>query len=304
MPISRERKQQYFARLVSYLDEYNKIFIVQADHVSSLQFAQIRKALRNEAQVLMGKNTMMRKVLTQYVRDHPGHPYELLIPKIKGNMGFIFTNKDLGGVRTIVQNCDVPAPARAGVIAPVNVKVPPGPTGCDPGQTAWFQALNVPTKISRGQIEIVSEMSLIAQGEKVGPSQAALLQKLNIKPFTYGLAISHVYDNGSLFDAAVLDLTDDDLIRKFITGMNHVAAVSLETSCGPPRVRSSPQPSVARDSTRTTASEHAPAASMGSGSGLKRMLRTRAPFAAPYHALAPWPGWRRARRRRSPTSCC
>ena len=38
MPISRERKQQYFARLVSYLDEYNKIFIVQADHVSSLQW--------------------------------------------------------------------------------------------------------------------------------------------------------------------------------------------------------------------------------------------------------------------------
>ena len=228
MPISRERKQAYFARLVSYLDEYNKVFVVQADHVSSLQFAQIRKALRNEAQVLMGKNTMMRKVLTQYVRDHPGHPYELLIPKIRGNMGFIFTNNDLGKVRSIVQDCDVPAPARAGVIAPVDVKVPPGPTGCDPGQTAWFQALNVPTKISRGQIEIVSEMSLIGKGEKVGPSQAALLQKLNIKPFTYGLAISHVYDNGSLFDAAVLDLTDDDLIRKFVNGMNHIAAISLE----------------------------------------------------------------------------
>jgi large subunit ribosomal protein LP0 len=42
--------------------------------------------------------------------------------------------------------------------------------------------------ISRGQIEIINDVQLVAKGEKVGTSEATLLQKLGIKPFTYGLS--------------------------------------------------------------------------------------------------------------------
>lgn len=63
---------------------------------------------------------------------------------------------------------------------------------------------------------------------QVGSSEAALLQKLDIRPFTYGLLIECVYDNGSVFDAAVLDLTDDDMAAKFSAACGNVAAVSLE----------------------------------------------------------------------------
>lgn len=62
----------------------------------------------------------------------------------------------------------------------------------------------------------------------MGSSEAALLQKLNIRPFTYGLTIDCIYDNGSVFDAAVLDLTDEDMTRKFAGACANVAAVSLE----------------------------------------------------------------------------
>lgn len=63
---------------------------------------------------------------------------------------------------------------------------------------------------------------------QVGSSEAALLQKLDIRPFTYGLVIECVYDNGSVFDAAVLDLTDADMAAKFSAACGNVAAVSLE----------------------------------------------------------------------------
>lgn len=58
-------------------------------------------------------------------------------------MGFIFTNGDLNDIRSVIEEHRVPAPARVGSIAPVDVKVPPGPTGCDPGQTSFFQVLQV-----------------------------------------------------------------------------------------------------------------------------------------------------------------
>lgn len=228
---SRERKQQYFEKMEDLLTNYKKIVFVGADHVGSLQFQKIRIALRGEAVVLMGKNTMMRKVVNGYIQKTnvagEVHPMEKLLPLIVGNVGMIFTNGDFASIAETIEENRVPAAAKAGVVAECDVIVPPGPTGCDPGQTSWFQALNVPTKISRGQIEIVSELKLITKGSKVGTSEAALLQKLAICPFTYGLTLDYVYDDGSLFDAAVLDITDDDLKAKFTQAMRMAAALSL-----------------------------------------------------------------------------
>lgn len=53
-------KAAYFDRLKTLLDEYRSIFIVTVDNVSSQQMHEIRHALRKDAVVLMGKNTMVR----------------------------------------------------------------------------------------------------------------------------------------------------------------------------------------------------------------------------------------------------
>jgi len=51
---------------------------------------------------------------------------------------------------------------------------------------------------------------------------------LAIRPFKYGLAVTSVYDNGSVYPAAVLDLTDEDILKKFSQGVSYVTAVSLQ----------------------------------------------------------------------------
>lgn len=112
-------------------------------------------------------------------------------------------------------------------MAPIDVIVPPGPTGLDPGQTAFFQALNISTKIARGSIEIINPVTLIQAGEKVTSSHVALLSKLNINPFFYGIKVTHVYEGGSVYEASVLDLTKDDLYAKFFAGVRKIAALSL-----------------------------------------------------------------------------
>merc|ERR1719181_1399692 len=45
---------------------------------------------------------------------------------------------------------------------------------------------------------------------------------------TLGLGLKIVYDNGSVYDTKILDMTDDDLANKFLQGVSTVAAVSLE----------------------------------------------------------------------------
>jgi len=220
-----ERKQEYFNKLIKLLDEYPKIFIVIADNVGSNHMQQIRRSLRGKAVLLMGKNTMIRKAIRGHIQNNAS--LEQLLPFIKGNIGFIFTKGDLGEIKKVIVESKVAAPAKAGAIAPCDVVVPAGNTGLEPTQTGFLQALNIPSKISRGQIEITNDVSLLKEGQKVGASEANLLAKLNIKPFQYGLKIKGIYDEGSIYDAKVLELTDDDLLKKFNNGVRNVACVSL-----------------------------------------------------------------------------
>ncbi|OLY80749.1 60S acidic ribosomal protein P0 [Smittium mucronatum] len=220
-----ERKAEYFNRLQGYLETYNSIFLVDVDNVSSNQMHQIRKAIRSSGEVLMGKNTMVRRALRVLAPTNPN--YEKILPYVKGNVGFVFTNADLLTVRDLILANRVRAPARSGAIAPDDVFVPAGNTGMEPGQTSFFQALGIPTKISRGTIEITSDVHLVKTGEKVGASEAALLNKLNISPFTYGMTIREVYQEGAVFNPSVLDITDDDLLKCLSSSITEIACLSL-----------------------------------------------------------------------------
>lgn len=105
--------------------------------------------------------------------------------------------------------------------------IPAGNTGMEPGKTSFFQALGVPTKIARGTIEITADLKLVEAGSKVGPSEATLLNMLNISPFTYGLAVEQVYDEGNCFPPSVLDISEDQLLKTFSSAITTIAAVSL-----------------------------------------------------------------------------
>jgi len=222
-----ERKQAYFSKLGKLLEGYNKILIVGADNVGSNQMQKVRKALRGKAEVLMGKNTMVRKAIRGFAETNP--KLQNVLPHIKNNVGLVFVKDDLSGVKKIISENKVAAPAKIGAIAPCDVIVPAGPTGLEPTQTSFLQALNIQSKISKGQVDIVQDVKIITEGQKVGSSESTFLAKLNIKPFAYGLSILTVYDEGSIYDAKVLDMTDEDIMAKFRSGVRNIAALSLAT---------------------------------------------------------------------------
>merc|ERR1739844_358703 len=119
------------------------------------------------------------------------------------------------------------APAKAGALAPLDVIVPAQNTGMGPEKTSFFQALSIPTKITKGTIEIIQDVPLITSGDRVGMSEATLLNMLKISSFTYGLVVQKVYDSGSVFDPEILDITAQALNPTFMSGVANVAALSL-----------------------------------------------------------------------------
>ena len=119
---------------------------------------KIRISLRGQAEILMGKNTMMKKAIRGHLETNPN--LERLLPYIFENIGFVFTKEDLSTIRDKIQLNKVKAPAKAGAIAPCDVKIPAQVTTMGPEKTSFFQALQVPTKITRGQIEIIVSVKI------------------------------------------------------------------------------------------------------------------------------------------------
>jgi|TARA_B110000261_G_C12970571_1_gene312320 large subunit ribosomal protein LP0 len=175
----------------------------------------------------MGKNTMMRKCMRDYAERTGSNVWDVMAEQLVGNVGIVFTTGELVDVRAKIAEHVVPAPARMNAVAPLDVIIPAGPTGMEPSQTGFFQVLNIATKINKGSIEILSEVVVVREGEKVTSSAATLLAKMGFTPFFYGLETKMVYDKGNMYDVAVLDISDADISAMFGNGLANVAALSL-----------------------------------------------------------------------------
>jgi len=223
------KKQLYFDKLIDLCVNTPKALIVSVDHVASKQMQNIRMDLRGKAVVLMGKNTMIRKALALGHEQYPDAGLDTLRSAIKGNLGFIFaTNCELDDIRASLDKFVLESAAKSGQVSMVDWDIPSGPTGMDPSQTSFFQTLNIATKIVKGQIELISAFQILKTGDKVSASAAVLLAKLGIRPFNYKMEVEMVFQNGGVFSAAVLDISDAVLIGKFLNGVNNMAAFSRE----------------------------------------------------------------------------
>jgi len=239
----RIRKEVNWDKIQAAAEKYKNCLFVDADNVSSKQIANIRVKLRaNGAKMVMGKNTLMKAALTaaneppkegdddyeQRKKSFKVNPnIEKIISQLTGNTNLIFSNGDLGEVKAILDGEVRPSPAKAGMIAPDDVTIPAGATGLDPRQTSFFQTLQIQTKIVKAQIDIVVAKQVIFTGEKIDSTQAALLDKLKIYPFAYKMHVKKVLQDGSVFDAAVLDLSNEVILSKFRKGCQIQAQLSL-----------------------------------------------------------------------------
>lgn len=224
----RSKKAAYMKKLIGLLEDHSRVLFVTVDNIGSHHMQKIRVQLRGRAILLLGKNTLMRKAIKDGAEEHP--EWLQLLPAIAGNVGLVFTNEDLPDIKEKLLESRVPALAKAGIIAPQDVIVEKQVTVLEPTKTSFFAALDITTKITRGCVEILNDVHLCKEGEKVGSSEAALMQMLDLKPFTYGLKLTWVLDGGFLFPAKLLDTTEDDLFKAFASGVSNVAALSLGLS--------------------------------------------------------------------------
>jgi len=240
----RAKKRRIINTIYEAFTKHKQCLIVKLDHVSSNQIQQARVALRQAKKgfMVVGKNTVIKKAIALRSKEptEAEGDFDLRKPLytevnnldkvsglLKGKLGLIFSDAQVFDLKPIIESNRKPAAAKVGMTAPLDVSIPPGPTGLDPSQISFFHALNMSTKIQKGQIEIAKDFKVCTAGKKVENSAAVLLQKLSIKPFAYGMEILWVWDNGTILTPEIFNMNPADILNKFRHVASQVAAVSL-----------------------------------------------------------------------------
>lgn len=195
-------------------------------YVPSESLTETRKLLRAaNIPVAFGKNTTFKAAIA----DCQGYKFDRLREALVGNVAVIFIKDDLASAYEILtQVVTTPLP-KAGVIARQDVVIPARITNLNPGQTSFFQALQVPTRVTKGNIEIVSDIELLKKGDIVSSNHAALMVVLNIRPFEYTLVPEIVILENDSFPAAALALKVSDVEEEMQSLAGEIAALSLAT---------------------------------------------------------------------------
>jgi large subunit ribosomal protein LP0 len=220
-----QKKVDLCERFVSLFRKYPRFALVTAENVTATQLLHIRHDLGADCELAFGKNSLMRQAVDELSTEIP----ELcsINDHLVNGAGICFTNAPFQRIKEVLDANRIGSRAKAGAIAPVDVVITPMRTSLDPNKVSVLHALNIQSKIFKGTIEITSQKLLFKRGDKVGASEANLLGILGIQPFQYTLNMEKLYDNGNIYDPAVLEISESRLAGAFANALRAVAALSL-----------------------------------------------------------------------------
>jgi len=201
-----QRKMDYFNHFKSCLLNYSKMILFTADNIPSKHIQDLRLQLRSSdprqpALVVMGKNTLMRRVVKDMsaAPSSSMHSLSKLLPLIEGNVGFVFTNtQDPLSIARVLSSQVTTASAKPGSFAPCDVTLPRGLTNLGPDKTAFFRAVGINTRISKNQVELINPVTVLKEGDRVSVSASELLDLLKIRPFEYRINVKAIFENGEV----------------------------------------------------------------------------------------------------------
>ena len=229
-----EWKREETDELVSFLESYESIGVVDITGIPSRQLQEMRRELHGVAALRVSRNTLMERALAE-VDDG----LESLVEHVEGQVGLIGTNDNPFGLYQQLEASKTPAPISAGEVAPNDVVIPEGDTGVDPGPfVGELQTVGANARIEGGSIKVVEDSTVLSAGEEVSADLANVLGELGIEPKEVGLDLRGVVSEGVAFSPEELDIDVEEYVSDLKAASS--AARNLSINAEYPTARTAP----------------------------------------------------------------
>jgi large subunit ribosomal protein L10 len=221
-------KKEIFQKLAELIEKYPVVAIADLQKVRSSQIQEIRKKLRGQAEVLVAKNTILKKAASAMGEKKP-HINDFA-EGIAGSSLLLFTGMNPYALILFLNRNKVRVPAKAGDTATSEIMIPAGNTGLQPGPViSEFGEVKVVTRIEGGSIWVAKDTVVAEKGDTISAKLASLLSKLGMKPMEAGLSIVRAFDAGTVLKLEDLVFDLDSYKSDLTEACRDAIALSIET---------------------------------------------------------------------------
>ena len=184
-------KEKDVNNLADSIKKSKTLMVASIKGLPSKQFQNIKKSIREHAEVKVAKKNIMMRALK--IADVSG-----LDEYVGADCAFVISDLDAYELAGILAKKKTPVFAKAGQVAEDDIEVKEGPTNMVPGPAiSELGALGLQVAVKDGKIAIKAPKVVITKGQTINENAASIFQKLNIMPFSVGLNINVAYDVAS-----------------------------------------------------------------------------------------------------------
>ena len=179
------------------------VMVVSIKGLPSAQFQEIKKKLRDKAQIQVAKKSLVRFAL-----DHCGiKELHDLVPFVEDSTAILFSDSDAFEISGVLAQEKSPARAKAGQIAPKDIEVQAGPTELLPGpDISALSSVGLIPKVEDGKIAIQQDKVIAKEGDVITKNLASIMAKLDIIPFEIGLEPVAAFMEGTVYKDIKIDI--------------------------------------------------------------------------------------------------
>jgi large subunit ribosomal protein L10 len=222
-------KKEIFSDLVELLEKYSVVAVADLQKVRSSQIQEIRKKLRGKADLIVAKNSILRKASDSISGKKEN--IAKFADGLTGSKVLIFTQMNPFELIMFLNKNKVRVPAKGGDIATSEILIPAGNTGMQPGPViSEFNEAKVQTRIEGGSIFVAKDTIVATKGDVISTKTASLLSKLGMKPMEAGLSLSYAYDDGLVLGADDLAFDLDQMKNDFASAARLAFGVAVEAN--------------------------------------------------------------------------
>ena len=212
MAVKAERvapwKQEVVGELVEKLERYPVVGVLDIADLPAAQFQQMRRKLREQAEIIVSKNTLLKLSLEQ-AAERKDPKLEELIEHLSGPTALILAHVNPFKLNRILRESKINAPAKPGSRSPRNIVIPAGETDFAPGPVVGdLQRVGVKARIQAGRVVILEDCPILKEGDVISREVADVLAKFGVHPLELGLKLRAVYEADMIFSGEVLEFDE------------------------------------------------------------------------------------------------
>lgn len=203
--VGRDAKQTLLNEMRQFVDTFENIFVFSTENMRNAKLKLLRSEWK-DSRFFFGRKRIAQVAFGRSASEEHCQGLHVLAKHLVGNVGLLFTNRDLASVTTYFESYEVQDFARSGFRATHAVSLKSGPLDMFvPEFEPQLRALGLNVTLARSVVTLRENYTVCEAEEILTPERAKLLELLGIRMASFRLNLLCHYGKKTGFKSLVDD---------------------------------------------------------------------------------------------------